>query len=165
MASRPEDETVVISNGEEIYVWRPENREDLKKVFGTNSVTDRLKSFLQPVSSEMNFFKVKLQGYMPEDDDRLWINPQGAAMYLDRGKLGKLRNDVPARIRTEEETFETRLEFKYELTGPGTVDTVICSRGQDRKKAGLVKKHVTLDLQEELFDSYTDIGDNPPGLS
>lgn len=161
MASRPEDEAVVISNGEDLYVWRPENQEDLDKVFGSNKITDRIKSFLKPVSSKMNFFDIKLQGYLPEKEDSLWINPQGAAMYIERGKIGKLRSSIPAQLRSDEGLIGTEIQFRYELTQPGTVNSVICSDRKSERKAKLVEDNVTVDLQKEIFEEQAEVGRNP----
>jgi len=160
MASKPEKEVIVISNGKDMYVWRPEEPKYVDRVFGSNKITEQLKSFLRPISSKMNFFDIKLQGYLPDREDSLWINPQGVALYMERGKIGKLRKSIPAKLRSDEGLIDTEVRFKYKLTQPGTVNSVICSRKESPRRAKLVENNVTVDLQKEIFEKQIKAGDN-----
>lgn len=156
------DRVLVISNGEDVYVYRA--REDEKfqqRVMKDNNLVEQLKSFLRPVSSAMNFFNVRIEGYISGHEDTLWLNPEGAANYIDRGKVAKLSRDIPCRIKTETNEMSLKAEFKYRLSRPGTANSIICSREESREKASLVEKDVGLELEKEMIDEQIEAGESP----
>lgn len=155
---RPEEDVVVISNREKVYVWKPERGHE---VLRRNSKVDRQKSFLRPISDAMGLFNLEIQGYVPEREDRLWVNPKGAGAHLERGEVARLKKKVPAKIRSETGRMETTLEFKYGLTRPGTADALICSPSESEDRAELVEQDVTLDCQEEFLEERGQAGENP----
>lgn len=155
---RPEEDVVVISNQERIYVWKPEKDHEVLK---RNNAVERLKSFIRPISDAMGIFNLRIQGYVPEQYDSLWINPEGAGAHLERGEIGLLRQEVPVKIRSENGQMETVLEFKYDLTRPGTADALICSRTRSNERARLVERDVTLDCQKDFLEKKAEAGENP----
>ena len=156
------DRVLVISNGEDVYVYRPREEENFQKpVMRDNNLVEQLKSYLRPVSSAMNFFNVRIEGYISGQDDSLWLNPEGAAKYIDRGKVAKLTREIPCKIKTDDNEMRIKAEFKYRLSRPGTANSIICSRREDKEKASLVEKDVGLELEKEMIEEQIEAKESP----
>lgn len=158
------EEVLVISNGDDVYVYRPEKKKkelDPASVMPENTFVQQLKSFLRPVSSAMNFFNIRIDGYISNQDDKLWLNPEGAANYIERGKVAKLSREIPCRIRTDRKELEIKAEFKYRLSRPGTADTIICSKRESNEKASLVEKDVALDMEKDMIEQQVEAKESP----
>lgn len=157
------EEVLVISNGNDVYVYRPEKQKDLEaeRVMPENTFVQQLKSFLRPVSSAMNFFNVRIDGYISNQDNKLWLNPEGAANYIERGKVAKLSREIPCRIKTDRKELEVKAEFKYRLSRPGTADSIICSRSDCNEKASLVEKDVGLDMEKDMIEEQVEAKNSP----
>jgi hypothetical protein len=154
---RPEEDVVVISDQQEVYVWKPEKGHE---VLRSNTTVERLKSFLRPISDAMRIFSIGIEGYIPDRADALWLNPKGAGVTLERGEIARLKKSVPARVKSETAEFDTSVKFKFRLTRPGTADALICS-GESEDRAELVEKDVTLDCHEDFIEEKAEAGENP----
>ena len=157
------EEVLVISNGNEVYVYRPKKHTDIttQNVMPENTFVQQLKSFLRPVSSAMNFFNIRIDGYVSNQDNKLWLNPEGAANYIERGKVAKLAYDIPCKIKTDRNELEIKAEFKYRLSRPGTADSIICSRRESNEKASLVEKDVGLDMEKDMIEEQVEAKESP----
>lgn len=153
---------LVISNGEDVYVYRPREDENFqRRVMNDNNLVEQLKSFLRPVSSAMNFFNVRIEGYISGQDNELWLNPEGAAKYIDRGKVAKLSRRIPGRIKTDNNEMNIKAEFKYRLSRPGTANSIICSKRESQEKASLVEEDVGLELEKEMIEEQVEAKKSP----
>lgn len=156
------DQVLVISNGEDVYVYRPREDESIqRRVMNDNNLVEQLKSFLRPVSSAMNFFNLRIEGYISGQGDSLWLNPEGAAKYIDRGKVAKLNRKIPCRIKTDRNELNVTAEFKYRLSRPGTANSIICSRKECREKASLVEEDVGVEFEKEMIDEQIEAKESP----
>lgn len=157
------EEVLVISNGDDVYVYRPESQQDItsENIIPENTFVQQLKSYLRPVSSAMNFFNVRIDGYISNQNDSLWLNPEGAANYIERGKVAKLAKEIPCKLQTENKKLDMKAEFKYRLSRPGTADSIICSREESKEKASLVEKDVGLEMGRDMIEEQVEAKESP----
>jgi hypothetical protein len=153
----PSRNVVVISNEEDIYVWRPEREHDVVRV---NQTVEKLKSFLRPVSESMGIFNIGIDGFIPQEKDSLWVNPEGAGLQLERGEIARLRKKIPVRVKTEGAEIKTLMKFKFRLTRPGTANALVCG-GDENERRSLEKEDATLDCEKDFIQEKTEAGGNP----
>lgn len=146
-------DTVVISNGEEVYIWRPENP-------GSGSNSRETVEFFSVERKGRNY-SVKIDDYAPKHENCLWIDPRGLSSEVRRGCIAKLKSSVPAVLKSTCGELRTQLEFKYRLTRPGTVSTMICSEGFCDKRKSIVDETVKIECREELIESQVTAKKNP----
>lgn len=145
-------EVVVISNGEDVYIWRPENR-------SPGTLSQDSTGFLNVEKSRQ--YSVKIDDYAPKQDNCLWIDPRGLGSEVREGCIAKLKSSVPAIVKSTCGELKTRLDFKYRLTRPGTVNAMICSEGFCDKRKSIVDETVKIKCREEIVESQTVAKENP----
>ncbi|WP_414836876.1 hypothetical protein [Candidatus Nanohalococcus occultus] len=149
-----EGETVVISNGQEVYIWRPERSQSNYRA------TERAKSFIEPVSQE-NSFRLTVDEYASRQENRIWVDPRGLSQKVEEGCIARLKNKIPAILHSSCGSIETVLEFKYRLTRPGTVNAIVCSKNYCENRKSLVDETVKVDYIGELIEKQVDAKKNP----
>lgn len=148
-----EGETVVISNGEEVYIWRP-------KRTSTPQKPQEDRSFIEEISSKENF-RIKLNEYAPRQQDCLWIDPRGLSKKVEEGCIAKLRSNVPIEIKSSHGNLKTFLKFKYCLTRPGTVNAIICSENHCSTRKSMADETVRIACEKELIEEQVTAKKNP----
>lgn len=147
-----EGDTLVISNGEDVYVWRPK-----KSSIGLEtSKSDHLE-----INSEKQSFNLNIDEYASEQRNALWLNPRQIRSLIDRGHIAKLKQNVPAKVVSSGCTLETVLKFKYRLTRPGTLNSIICSDDQCEDRKSLVEEKVEVFHEEDLIEKQVEVKKNP----
>lgn len=150
-----EGETVVISNGEDVYIWRPG-----KTHSKLNSAKKSSRNFLESLN-EPNRYSLKVDEYAPRQEDCLWIDPRGISAEVKEGHIAKLKSDVPVVVSSTGGKLKTRMEFKYRLTRPGTVNAMICSSNHCSKREAFAEETVRIKCEEELIEKQVVAKKNP----
>lgn len=147
-------DTVVISNGEDVYIWKPEKT-------SYNTKKERARSFIKSLSEAASSLRLKVDEYAPRQKNCLWIDPQGLSPEVKEGCIAKLKKNVPVKLRSTSGEIQTRMEFKYRLTRPGTVNAIICSEGYCSTRKAMKDETVSISYDEELIEEQVRAKKNP----